>query len=527
MPWADGDRLDSATLNARASSAASVGGFSTNTLHPESGATLSVGTTFLVGPSIDSGGRVLDARAFGVVGDNSTNDAPFIQAAINRAYDLGGGVVYLPGGNYRLDSGLSMHATSTLQVILRGQGRRDTLLRPMASVHTALTIGTLGASTFYPVIEDVTITGANVSSHTGCGIHGISVQHGTMRRVNIEEFDGDGGTGLYLEGATPSAVAPHYYRNLLEQVIVATTARPVYMENADENDFLTCNFLAATGRASATTVLEIRQGRNNRFFGTVLQGDTTLTPAYTGLYVASPTVGDNAHNQFHGLVSEGHKTGVLIESGITGTTLIGYHGSICSSFYSDGGDQTMVLDPYHQILRWPSGSNITPAWGFSSEASLGFYRSGASVLAVSRGQLAVTGGSASTPSIGFVGDVNTGINLAAADTIDLIGGGATGLRATAFGSQVPIGSATTPSFAFTSETSLGLYRSVASVTKHSYGWFSADLISSSTTGVSGATARLANQGQLFFSVLSVTSNGAEFGFRSGNTVYRFFSDAVG
>ena len=50
--------------------------------------------------------------------------------------------------------------------------------------------------------------------------------------------------------------------------------------------------------------------------------------------------------------------------------------------------------------------------------------------------------------------------------------------------------------------------------------------SSSTTAASGATAKLGD-GQLFFSVQSLTSNGGEFGFRSGNSVYRFASVAVG
>lgn len=59
------------------------------------------------------------------------------------------------------------------------------------------------------------------------------------------------------------------------------------------------------------------------------------------------------------------------------------------------------------------------------------------------------------------------------------------------------------------------------------GWLSADFISSSTTNQSLATAKIPNQGQLAFSILSLTSNGAEFGVRSGNTVYRWFSDAVG
>lgn len=94
------------------------------------------------------------------------------------------------------------------------------------------------------------------------------------------------------------------------------------------------------------------------------------------------------------------------------------------------------------------------------------------------------------------------------------------------------GSSTTPTLALSSESSLGLYRSAASVLAQSYGTFSAPGVSSAifassaTTAQSGATAKL-GQGQLYFSVLSLTSNGGEFGFRSGNTVYRFFSDAVG
>ena len=100
------------------------------------------------------------------------------------------------------------------------------------------------------------------------------------------------------------------------------------------------------------------------------------------------------------------------------------------------------------------------------------------------------------------------------------------------GSQVTAGTTLIPGLAIISEASLGLYRSAASTLAQSYGTFSAPgilasvIASSSTTAQSGATAKL-GQGQLYFSVLSLTSNGGEFGFRSGNTVYRFSSDAVG
>lgn len=60
------------------------------------------------------------------------------------------------------------------------------------------------------------------------------------------------------------------------------------------------------------------------------------------------------------------------------------------------------------------------------------------------------------------------------------------------------------------------------------GWvYGSVFISSSTTAQSGATSKISQQGQIYFSVLSLTSNGGEMGFRSGNTVYRFASVAVG
>lgn len=104
-----------------------------------------------------------------------------------------------------------------------------------------------------------------------------------------------------------------------------------------------------------------------------------------------------------------------------------------------------------------------------------------------------------------------------------------------FAVQVNSGSAILPTLAFNSEVSLGFYRSAASQIAQSYGTFNVTGIaatryqltgSSATTAASGATAKLAD-GLLFFSVQSLTSNGGEFGFRSGNTVYRFASIAVG
>ncbi len=56
---------------------------------------------------------------------------------------------------------------------------------------------------------------------------------------------------------------------------------------------------------------------------------------------------------------------------------------------------------------------------------------------------------------------------------------------------------------------------------------SAGFYSLSTLSASQTTTSMVTQGILYFSVLSLTSNGAEIGLRSGNTVYRFPSVSVG
>lgn len=95
--------------------------------------------------------------------------------------------------------------------------------------------------------------------------------------------------------------------------------------------------------------------------------------------------------------------------------------------------------------------------------------------------------------------------------------------------RVASGAAIGPTVAFTSEVSLGFYRSAASVAALSYGFLSAPgLISSVTTAQSASSAKVTQQGQIIFSILSLTTNGAAMYYRSGNSVYGWPSSlAVG
>lgn len=84
------------------------------------------------------------------------------------------------------------------------------------------------------------------------------------------------------------------------------------------------------------------------------------------------------------------------------------------------------------------------------------------------------------------------------------------------------GTALAPSQSYASEKSLGFYRSGASTEAVSYGTF--DLTSARLAFSSGTTAQSAStvkvgQGQMIFSILSLTTNGAAIYFRSGNSTY--------
>ena len=103
----------------------------------------------------------------------------------------------------------------------------------------------------------------------------------------------------------------------------------------------------------------------------------------------------------------------------------------------------------------PNGTEADPALGFSSEASLGFYRSAASIVAMTGiGQLSVADGTEALPSLGFESEASLGFYRSAASTVAM-----TGI------SQLLVadGTEALPGLGFESEASLGFRRSAASV----------------------------------------------------------------
>jgi hypothetical protein len=169
-----------------------------------------------------------------------------------------------------------------------------------------------------------------------------------MRNVIIEAFDKRGSVGLHLRGSRttrgPGAPAgPHTWRCAFTNVVVATTLRPLLIENADENDFFSCNFGLPTGVEAAPDSLaavEIRQGHNNRFFGLLVTGerDVRYRTAYVGLRFSTPGNGDNLGHQVYGLVAEGFNHGVWIDRGVRDLWIQAFNSSISAHAFWNGSD---------------------------------------------------------------------------------------------------------------------------------------------------------------------------------------------
>ncbi len=90
------------------------------------GTCYSVPVSFEVGadPRDSWSKAVFNVRDFGAKGDGNTNDTPAFMAALQKAYEMGGGVVYVPTGSYRVLSTLVIPE----KVHLKGEDNGNTMI---------------------------------------------------------------------------------------------------------------------------------------------------------------------------------------------------------------------------------------------------------------------------------------------------------------------------------------------------------------------------------------------------------------
>ncbi len=121
-------------------------------------------------------GRVYDAKRYGAKGDGATDDRAAIQAAIDAANAAGGGIVFLPPGNYLIASSAILVKSN---VLLAGSGWGCKITQasnnPCVQFNTAATkVG----------VRDLQVVGTNNGAHTAnYGVYGDTITDVAVENV--------------------------------------------------------------------------------------------------------------------------------------------------------------------------------------------------------------------------------------------------------------------------------------------------------------------------------------------------------
>ena len=312
--------------------------------------------------------EVVNVKDYGAIGDGVANDTAAIQSAIDAAA-VNGGTVFIPQGFYQIHSTIKVPAKTNVSVHIVGATQANTTLNANnAAADPVIRFGggssgerdASGSSTYNTTDDSLERMTISTSSFTGITlIELIQTQRFIMRDVFIQGASGSGGIGLSLLGSTTtglgSASAPQVLRNKFYNIVTNDCRKPLYMENVEESDFYSCTFdMTQTITAGSNTLFAIQQnqGANNRFFGTLLTGDTNATyrGAYVGFKADTAVDGINQTAQFYGILVEGFNRGIWIEgTNNSGFTFIGYDGvSNATEYVNVSGTNT----PANGFVFW-------------------------------------------------------------------------------------------------------------------------------------------------------------------------------
>ncbi len=131
-----------------------------------------------VGTFWDQGGQVFNVMAYGATGNGTTDDTLAITSAISAAQGAGGGVVYLPQGDYLISSTLTITKGGT-QIV--GSGQNATRIKPSSSFLTG------------DVIAFSSMTGGSVRMLTIVGAaartSGAAIHMATANEIYVQDVD--------------------------------------------------------------------------------------------------------------------------------------------------------------------------------------------------------------------------------------------------------------------------------------------------------------------------------------------------
>jgi hypothetical protein len=135
-----------------------------------------------------------DITDFGAIGDGTTDDTAAIQAAIDAAYNAGGGTVFVPKGAYAVTS-LSKTFTGIVPITFKGEGKFASTFAKIAGTNMPiLTFSAPGVYDIYGGLEDIGFLGI---AQGAPGLRLNQVARTRLDRVLFKDCD----IGLDLQGS--------------------------------------------------------------------------------------------------------------------------------------------------------------------------------------------------------------------------------------------------------------------------------------------------------------------------------------
>jgi hypothetical protein len=127
---------------------------------------------------------IINAKDYGCTGNGVTNDAPAIQAILNRIRDISGGKLYFPPGTYRIDDCLIVYSNTTIML------EKGAKLIRGAEINFMLLTNCTDSTLAYDGEKNIIIRGGTIDIGTGftqgsCAAGFIHAQNVLVENVEV------------------------------------------------------------------------------------------------------------------------------------------------------------------------------------------------------------------------------------------------------------------------------------------------------------------------------------------------------
>ncbi len=252
----------------------------------------------VTGPLSDKGGQVWNVKAYGAVGDGTTDDTTAINNAIAALPT--DGTVFFPSGTYGISGTLTLATSQHMAgpAVIKWVGAAP------GSMTDMLTVGNSLASSERQSVADLTFDGNNLANLVG--MHVLNGHDGRFSRLTFQNFNVGSDTALILEGNLSGVnCAENHFDHITMPlsgsagtVVHGITLTGTSTSFVTNNTFYSTTIFTSTA-ASAIGIRNIQYCDSNTFVGTYINNQSSNGIGVTFNEGSSPTTNENGVYSIH------------------------------------------------------------------------------------------------------------------------------------------------------------------------------------------------------------------------------------